>query len=75
MAAGKQGSSLRLVLPCFSCISALVGGGILQESVVGGHGLNPRCTPTGLFHSLRAHAAAELFVGSHSICTQEIKVT
>lgn len=69
---GIQGSCLRVVLPRFGCISALVGGGTLRESVVGGRCLNPQYTPTGLFHSLRAHAAAGLSVGSHSICTQSL---
>ncbi len=61
----------RSVLLCCHCISALVGGVCLRESVVWRCSLNPRCTPTGLCHSLHVRVAAALSVCSHSICTQE----
>lgn len=57
----------RPVLPCFSCISALVCRDT-QESIALGRVLNPRCTPTGPSRSLRARAVAALSAGSHSIC-------
>lgn len=57
----------RPVLPCFNCISALVCRDT-QESIAMGRVLNPRCTPTGPSHSLRARAVAALSACSHSIC-------
>lgn len=57
----------RPVLPCFNCISALVCRDT-QESIALGRVLNPRCTPTGPSHSLRARAVAALSACSHSIC-------
>lgn len=32
--------------------------------------LSPQCTPTGLSHSLHAHAATKPFVGSRNICSK-----
>lgn len=58
----------RSVLLYFHCISTLVGGVSLRESVMWRCSLNLRCTPTGLCHSLHVRAAAALSVCSHSIC-------
>lgn len=63
-----QGGDNRGLCCCVVIALALSWVELVSESVMWRCSLNPRCTPTGLCHSLRVRVAAALSVCSHSIC-------